>query len=166
MSMKGLAGVVLAIALASLAACATPPPPVADTGADEASFVAGTNAWLDAYNSGDAEKIVAMYALDAVVMPPNAPVCTGRDELRAYITSDMAGSKAAGIVLVNGPSTTGASGDLGWHQGIYTVKSASGETIGSGSYMEVWRKIDGKWLIVRDIWNSDRPATPPAAAGS
>ena len=166
MSTQGLGSVGLVIAFIAAAACGTAPPPVADTGSIEASFVAGTNAWLDAYNAGDVDKIVAMYALDAVVMPPNAPVCTGRDELRAYITSDMAGSKAAGIVLVNGPSTTGASGDLGWHQGIYTVKSASGETVGSGSYMEVWRKIDGKWLMVRDIWNSDRPATPPAPAGS
>jgi ketosteroid isomerase-like protein len=160
MSTKVLGSVGLLIAFIAAAACATVPP-VADTGAIEASFVAGTNAWLDAYNAGDADKIVAMYANDAVVMPPNAPVCTGRDELRAYITSDMAASKAAGIVLVNGPSTTGATGDLGWHQGIYTVKAASGETIGSGSYMEVWRKIDGTWVIVRDIWNSDRPSTPP-----
>ena len=165
MSTTGLRSVVIVTGLIAAAACATAPPPapVVDTAADEATVKSGTDGWLEAYNAGDAEKIVAMYATDAVVMPPNAPVCIGHDALRAYLTSDMAGSKAAGIVLVNGPSTGGVSGNLGWHQGVYTVKSATGETVGSGSYMEVWRKgADGKWLIVRDIWNSDRPATPPA----
>ena len=49
---------------------------------------------------------------------------------------------------------------MAWHAGTYSVIK-DGKTVDTGSYMEVLRKKGGKWLIVRDIWNS---STPPAAA--
>jgi len=49
---------------------------------------------------------------------------------------------------------------MAWHAGTYSVIK-DGKTVDTGSYMEVLRKKSGKWLIVRDIWNS---STPPAAA--
>jgi ketosteroid isomerase-like protein len=58
---------------------------------------------------------------------------------------------------------SGASGDLAWHAGSYSVVDRAGTTVDSGSYLEVWKKTGGKWLIVRDMWNSDRPSPPPAA---
>jgi hypothetical protein len=36
--------------------------------------------------------------------------------------------------------------------------------VDSGNYLEVQQNIDGKWLIIRDIYNSDRPKAPPADA--
>ena len=51
-------------------------------------------------------------------------------------------------------------GDMAWHAGTYSVIK-DGKTVDTGGYMEVLRKKGGKWLIVRDIWNS---STPPAAA--
>jgi hypothetical protein len=36
--------------------------------------------------------------------------------------------------------------------------------VDSGNYLEVQQNIDGKWLIIRDIYNSDRPKAPPAEA--
>ena len=32
----------------------------------------------------------------------------------------------------------------------------------SGSYLSVSRKLNGKWLYVRDTYNSDRPLPAPA----
>lgn len=151
--------------LLALAACKPSTAPAADTSADEAALRAGTTTWMEAYNAGDPDRIVALYAPDAVVMPPHAPVASGHEAMKAYLTTDIANTKAAGMTLVDGESSAGVSGDLGWHSGAYTVKSASGETVDSGSYMEIWRKsADGTWLIVRDIWNSDRPAAPADGA--
>src|SRR6187399_2275477 len=62
----------------ALSACAPAAPPPVDTAADESALKAVTAAWLAAYNAGDVEKIVAMYTEDAVLMPPHAPVATGR----------------------------------------------------------------------------------------
>lgn len=98
-------------------------------------------------------------------MPPHAPVARGHAEIRAYLTRDIAGAKAAGVKLIPGTSTAGVAGDTGWESGSFTITDASGATIDSGSYLSVSRKSDGKWLYVRDTYNSDRalPA-PPATA--
>ena len=152
----------------ALSACAPAPAaaPVVDTAAEEAALKAVTAAWLEAYNAGDAEKIVAMYAEDGVLMPPHASVATGHTEIRAFLTADTAGAKAAGVKLVPGATTAGVAGDTGWESGSYTVVDASGTTVDSGSYMSVSRKVNGKWLYIRDTYNSDRPlpAAPAAAA--
>ena len=149
----------------ALSACAPASSPAVDTTADEAALKAATLTWLEAYDAGDVEKMVALYAEDAVLMPPHAPVANGHAAIRAFLTADTAGAKAAGIRLVPGTSTAGVAGDTGWESGSYTATDTSGATVDSGSYMSVSRKANGKWLYVRDTYNSDRPlpAPPPAA---
>lgn len=151
----------------ALSACAPAAPPPVDTAAEEAALKAVTAAWLAAYNAGDVEKIVAMYAEGAVLMPPHSPAATGLAAIRAFLIADTAGAKAAGVKLVPGAATAGVAGDTGWESGSYTIADASGATVDSGSYLSVSRKSNGKWLYVRDTYNSDRPlpAPAPVAAG-
>lgn len=147
--------VLLTIGLLAVTACT---PPSADTSADEAVMRAGTQAWADAYNAGDADKIVALYAEDGVVMPPDLALMVGHDALRNYLVADIADSKAGGVSLMLGEESTGVSGNLGWHSGSFKVNGAGGATISTGKYVEDWRKAEGKWLMIRDIWNNDAPA--------
>jgi uncharacterized protein (TIGR02246 family) len=152
-------------ALMALSACAPAAPAAADTAADEAALKATTVAWLEAYNAGDVDKIVALYADDGVLMPPNAPVAKGHAAIRAFLTSETAGARAAGVklALVAGTSVAGIAGDTGWESGSYAVFNGSGATIDSGSYLSVSHKSNGKWLYARDTYNSDRPVPAPAA---
>jgi len=150
----------------ALSACAPAAPPPVDTAAEETALKATTAAWLDAYNAGDVEKIVAMYAEDAVLMPPHAAVATGHAGIRAYLTTDTAAAKAGGVKLVPGAATAGIAGDTGWESGSYKVVDASGATVDSGSYLSVSRKSNGKWLYIRDTYNSDRPLPAPAPAAA
>jgi uncharacterized protein (TIGR02246 family) len=163
--MRTLKTLVVAVGtVLALSACAPGASPVVDTSADEAALKAATATWLEAYNAGDVERIVALYAEDAVLMPPHAPVANGQAAIRAFLTADTAGAKAAGIKLVPGASTAGVAGDTGWESGTYTVTDASGATVDSGSYLSVSRKSNGKWLYHRDTYNSDRPIPAPATA--
>jgi uncharacterized protein (TIGR02246 family) len=150
----------------ALSACAPAAPPPVDTAAEEAALKATTAAWLAAYNAGDVEKIVAMYAEDAVLMPPHAGVANGHAGIRAFLTTDTAAAKAAGVKIVPGAATAGIAGDTGWESGSYTIVDASGATVDSGSYLSVSRKSSGKWLLVRDTYNSDRPLPAPAPAAA
>lgn len=129
----------------------------------EDTFKAATSTWATAYNAGDAARIEALYADDAVVMPPNAPAVK-RAGMHDYLTRDMANSKSAGITLSIASGEAGTSGDLGWHDGTYTVTDKAGKTVGSGKYVEVWQRKHGQWAMIRDIWNDDAPA--PAAPAS
>jgi uncharacterized protein (TIGR02246 family) len=144
-------------------ACAPASPPAGDTAADEAALKAATATWLQSYNAGDVEKIVALYTEDGVLMPPNAPAAKGHAAIRTYLTADTAGAKAAGVKLVPGPSTAGVAGDTGWESGSYTIVNSSGATVDSGNYLSVSHKSNGKWLYYRDTYNSDRPL-PQASA--
>jgi uncharacterized protein (TIGR02246 family) len=146
----------------ALTACTAAPPAAVDTSADEATIKAMTAAWLDAYTAGDVVKIVALYADDGVLMAPHAPAATGHAAIRSYLQTDTAGAKAAGVKLVPGPATAGVVGDMGWESGSYTITDPSGKTVDSGSYLSVSRKVNGKWLLIRDTYNSDRPLPAPA----
>ena len=106
-----------------------------------------------------------MYAVDAVLMPPHAAVANGQAAIRSFLQADTAGARAAGAKLIPGPATAGVLNDMGWESGSYTVSDPSGKTIDSGSYLTVSRKVNGKWLLIRDTYHSDRPlpAPPPAS---
>jgi uncharacterized protein (TIGR02246 family) len=154
--------VIIAVGLIALAGCQKAA--VVDTAAIETELKNGVRTWLASYNAGDADAIAARYTDDAVVMSPGAPAATGREAIRALIAEQSAAAKAAGMTLAPLDGDTvgvSASGDIAWHSGGYTVSDASGAVVDSGNYMEVQKNMDGKWMIVRDIWNSDRP---PAAA--
>jgi uncharacterized protein (TIGR02246 family) len=148
------------MSLVALAACAPKP---ADTTADEAALRADPVAWFDAFNAGDADAIAALYTEDALFLPPGAPV-SGRAAIRDYVASDIEASKAAGLKNNQGEITgVGVSGDLGWVSGTFSVTDASGATVDTGKYLSVYRKVDGDWQMVRDIWNSNAaPAPAPA----
>jgi len=52
------------------------------------------------------------------------------------------------------------SGELGYMSGSYTVTytDAKGQTVTDrGKYLEVWKKVDGKWKCSTDAYNSDIP---------
>jgi len=132
------------------------------------AFHAGTVEWASAYNAGAVDRIVALYADDAVVMPPDAPSASDHAALRSYLAKDIAASRAAGVTLaLNGDDEVVASGDMGWHRGTFNAVGKDGVTVVTGKYLEIWQRQHGQWRIVRDIWNNDAPAPappPPATA--
>lgn len=153
-----------ALGLLALAGCTPSAPDAGSSKADEETMRKGTEAWVAAYSAGNVDAILDLYAEDAVVMPPGAPPMTDREALRAFLTADIAVS--AGTVFELGASSAGVSGNIGWHAGVFAVKDTSGNTVGSGKYVEVWRKQDGKWLILRDMWNTDAAPAATAAPGA
>jgi uncharacterized protein (TIGR02246 family) len=146
------------VALIGFAHTATPA-----AGPDEAAVRAQTTSWAKAYNSGDAKAVAALYAEDALLLPPGAPAASGRAAILAYFTKDIAAAKAAGVVFnLKGKTDVGVSGDMGWESGTYTA-TVNGEVVESGKFLSVSRKKDGQWLYIRDTWNAD---APPAAAAA
>lgn len=135
--------------------------PIAVAADDAATIRANTEAWFKAFNAGNADAVAASYADDAVVMAPGSAPVSGSAAIKQLLTKEMAGMKSGGVSLAQGKlNDVGVKGDMAWHAGTYSVIK-DGKTVDTGSYMEVLRKKGGKWLIVRDIWNS---STAPAAA--
>ncbi len=148
-----------------VAGCNTAPPPV-DTKAVEDAVRAADTAWSKASVAMDAAAVGSYYADDAVVLPPNGTMVTGKD----------AAQKAWAAMLVPGNSvawttvkvSSSASGDMADTRGTYTATMAGpdGKPMSdTGKYLCVWKKqADGSWKAIEDMWNSDLPAGAPAAA--
>lgn len=152
-----LFAVAVALAASSAASSAADPP------AEVAAVLAVDQAWLKAYNSGDIDALAALYDERAVLLPPGAPAVSGRAAIHVFFAQDVAAMSKDGLAFSLGPRPDGgASGDLGWTSGTYAVKDKSGRVVDTGKYLSVFRRKNGKWLYVRDTWNSDAAAEPPA----
>jgi len=154
----------LAAGTIALAACQPPAPGTPDTAADKATILATGATWDEEFRASNVDALVALYAEDAMLMPPNAPAAKGKAAIRELLTSMTAESTASALSLEipTDPATAGASGDLGWRSGTYSFKDSTGQAVDAGKWLEVWQRIGGKWLIIRDTWNSDLPVMPPA----
>lgn len=158
--------VVLAASLIALAACAKTAAP--DTAADADAIRAVNVAWNKAYNAGDGAAVAALYAEEAVLLAPGAPPERGKASISEYYAKDAAAFAAAGIMVTDAPTSDVAeSGDLAWQSGTYKSADKSGAAVDAGKFLTVFERKDGKWMIIRDTWNSDTaPAAETASAAA
>ena len=122
--------------------------------------------WSAAAGAKDLDKTVSNYSNDAIVMPPNASAATTKEAIRK-IWKDLLASPGLVISWKATKVEVAKSGDIGFVSGTYelTMNDASGKPVNDhGKYVEVWEKqADGNWKCGADIWNSDLPASAPAA---
>jgi ketosteroid isomerase-like protein len=89
-----------------------------------------------------------------VVMDPNQPTHRGRDAIRAHYASFIGNpeltlaSRATEIVVAR-------SADMAYEIGTLTARIRDGEQTREipGRYMAVWTKVNGEWLIAREMSN-------------
>lgn len=112
----------------------------------------------DALRKHDIQALAELYTEDGVILPPNSPRIQGRAGIAAYFK----GMIDAGFSLELTPMDEWIEGRMAVRSGTFSVVK-DGKEVDRGKWMEVWnRRADGKWLMLRDMWNSDMPASPPA----
>ena len=129
--------------------------------ADEAALRNADEDRTKAAQTKDVAAWMALYADDAVVLPPNGKMAVNRRDIAKSIGNMLA---LPGLIAIGRRSAkveAARSGDLGYVQGTYTAsfRNPNGETVNDrGKYLEVWRKqADGSWKCIVDTWNSDLP---------
>lgn len=134
----------------------------ADPAAELAAIHAVDDVWVKSFSAGDADAMAAQYDEHAVLLPPGAPTAKGRAAIRAFFAQMISAAAKDGLAFsLDSKPAGGVRGDMGWSSGAYVVKDKAGHVIETGKYLSVSKKKEGKWLYVRDTWNSDGP---PAAA--
>jgi uncharacterized protein (TIGR02246 family) len=144
-------------------ACNQAPP---DTrAADESAVRDADTQWAKTAAANDLDGTVSYYTDDASLLPPNAPIATGKQAIRAVWASSLLSPDATVAWQVT-KAEVARSGDLAYVVGAYqiTPKGPQGKALEDhGKLVEVWKKqADGKWKTVADIFNSDLPAPAPA----
>jgi uncharacterized protein (TIGR02246 family) len=155
--------VVMGLALACQQA---PPPSLPDTRtADERAIREADAEWSKAAAAKDAVAYVSFCADDALSLPPNAPMLTGKESIRKGLSEEMANPGFA-LSFQSGKVEASRGGDLAYEVGTYqhTFNDPKGKPVTDrGKYVTVWKKQpDGKWKAVADIFNSDLLAPEPA----
>jgi ketosteroid isomerase-like protein len=118
--------------------------------ADKRALESGAAKWMEAFAAKDIDAMTAFYAKDAVLLPPDAPAIFGRDAIRASIQEMF----VAGLAIELEDLEIEVVGNLGYKAGRYRTRGNDGSLVDRGKYIEIWSKLDGGWVIHRDIWNS------------
>jgi ketosteroid isomerase-like protein len=118
------------------------------------TLTAGGSRWMEAFNGHDANAVAARYTQDAVLLPPNEPAVFGRDAIAATHAELFA---TGDFKIDIEPLETVIDGQLAYVAGRYRLWTDDGTLVDRGKYMEIWRPVNGEWLISRDIYNSSLP---------
>jgi ketosteroid isomerase-like protein len=131
----------------------------AQSGSARAAVEAGNAKFVAGLKAGKAAEMAALYTEDAIAFPPNSEAVRGRAAIQK-LWQGFIDSGAREMALTT-MGDVEESGDLALEEGTAIVKDAAGKEIDKAKYLVVWKKVGGKWMLYRDIWNSSMPA--PAA---
>lgn len=131
--------------------------PKTDMAKVKAEIQALETAWSTAQNAKDINALMAMYADDAVSMPEGAPTLRGKAAIQAQLEVDFAKAKEGQTSTYEVQDIFGDD-NVVTEIGTSTTKDASGAVVRTGKYVAIWQKSDGKYLCIRELYNSDAPA--------
>jgi len=121
-----------------------------------------SKAFEDAIRTGDVVAAANLYADGGMILPPNHAAVSGRGNIAAYF-KDMTDN---GFSLKLTPTDSWMDGKLASRTGTYVVLDKNQKEIERGKWLEVWQLQDsGRWLMLRDMWNSSDPLPPPPTTG-
>ena len=109
--------------------------------------------FMSLFAAGDAPAFVeGMYTDDAVVMPPNSPVVTGKENLVAM----WGGMMEADITPKVMTGSAMAYGKTAIEEGTVEIYSGD-DKVDVMKYIVIWKKDGKTWKMHRDIWSSNMP---------
>lgn len=115
------------------------------------------NEWAKRWNAGDLEGLVAIYAKDAVYLPPHHDAVHGREAIREYLKGPLShgvSDLAFDVTYIK------QDVNVAWDVGTYRMnvpQNAGIKKEDRGKYLTVWKRAGAKWLITADSWSSDLP---------
>jgi ketosteroid isomerase-like protein/mannose-6-phosphate isomerase-like protein (cupin superfamily) len=106
-----------------------------------------------AFGRGDAEAVARMYTEDGKLFPPNSPIVAGRAAIARFWKAAM----GAGIKRVTLETAEVASlGVTAAETGVARLFGDNNVVLDDGKYVVIWQRIEGRWKLHRDCWNSSR----------
>lgn len=113
----------------------------------------------------DADAVAALFADDAIDMPPNMPATVGKEAIRASYASEFELGGETTELTITSVEIDGMDG-LAFDRGTYSwtgIPPGMTEPItDTGKYFGIARQQeDGSWLWTATIWNSDIPLPQP-----
>ncbi len=125
---------------------------------DEQKIRALDKSWSQAADAKDLDKTVSYYADDASVLPYNAPIATGKQQIRDTWQHLMS-LPGFGLTFAPTKVEVAKSGDMAYEIGTFELKvnDANGHpTTALGKFVVAWQKsAQGQWKVKADIFNTN-----------
>ena len=125
------------------------------------------NQFAAALAAGDVKKMLSFYADDAINVSPNEAPIRGREAIDADLQNMVASMKKTSQKVVTTREKAEISGDLGYVEGEYlnTGRRSNGEAVETrGTFLDIWKRINGQWKIVYSTYNQINPPSKAAPA--
>lgn len=120
------------------------------------------DAWVKAMNANDLQAVLALYADDATMYPPDQAEAKGKDAIRAVYVGMLGSNTARDVKVLESHYKTSGNLSTGWGRVALTLVPKAGgnpQTL-EVRFTDVAVKRSGKWLYVAD--HASAPLPPPA----
>jgi len=144
-----------AAAILALAGCSKAPTGDQFTKADVESITKISQDLNAAFNAKDADKVSALFAPNAVLMPPNQSTARARDAVKQYYVARF--EEGATNLELEAKDIAG-TGTLAYANGDYRLNVEHAGTDPQrdrGKFLWVLKKNDGRWQIEYLFFSSD-----------
>jgi uncharacterized protein (TIGR02246 family) len=111
-------------------------------------------AFAEAAVRHDLEAVAGVFANDAIIMPPDAEMVKGRDAILRHWKGAFDGG-LSGLEIT--PTDIQVIGDVAieiGHAKMSMAPAGSAPIEASVKYVEIWKKVRGRWRVFRGTWNS------------
>jgi len=120
-----------------------------------AEIAANNRAFENAIATGNVDAIAALLAPDVIALPPDGPIVTGREAVKQFWRSTITEHGVTSCQIITDHLDT--VGDVASEVGHATMTMATPDGKSETArikYVVVWKRVDGAWLLHRDIWNA------------
>lgn len=112
------------------------------------------NDWAAALNKRDLDALMNLYTEDAQTLQDGGATLKGRSAIRAQHEKDWATPPRYASIAFETQDVYGTPEEV-TEVGTSTEKDSTGNVTGTGKYMAIFQKKDGKYKCVREIYNRD-----------
>lgn len=121
-------------------------------------IVEANKVFAEFFNAHNGKAIGELYTENGRLFPANSPVIEGREAIGSFWNAVF------GMGIDNATLTTvhvESYENTAIEEGVYNLFDASDNKLDEGKYIIIWKNIDGKWHLDRDIFSSNIPLPVP-----
>ena len=113
-----------------------------------------------ALKAQDSKSIASMYTESARLLPHGAPTLSGREQIGAFFEQAFGqGIVAAKFTALEVDGSEQQAIEIGKYELFAQPTPPQQVTAVKGRYLVVWMRIGNEWMLHRDIFNDDSPAS-------
>ena len=117
-------------------------------------IVEANKVFAEFFNAHNGKAIGELYTEKGRLFPANSPVIQGREAIGSFWNTVFAmGIDNATLTTLHVESYENTAIE----EGEYNLFDTGGKKLDEGKYIIIWKNIDGKWHLDRDIFSSNIP---------